>query len=59
MGFPESDPGKTRILTLRASRSGRICCVAKGSQYWEYSFTLRALHLQPPRLVNRSGKSRE
>jgi hypothetical protein len=24
---------KTGIFALRASRSGRICCVAKGSQY--------------------------
>ncbi|MBN2266031.1 MAG: hypothetical protein JW775_09480, partial [Candidatus Aminicenantes bacterium] len=28
-----------RRFTLRASRSGRICFVAKGSQYSEYSFT--------------------
>ena len=27
----------------------------EGSQYREYSFTLRASHLQPPRLVNMPG----
>jgi len=31
---------KTGVFTLRASRSGRICFAAKGSQYYEYSFTL-------------------
>jgi len=31
----------TGVFTLRASESGRICFVAKGSQYREYSFTLR------------------
>ncbi len=31
---------KTGVFTLRASRSGRICFVAKGSQYPEYSFAL-------------------
>jgi len=34
---------KTGVFTLRASRSGRICFVAKGSQYPEYSFALRRL----------------
>ncbi len=37
------------VFTLRASRSGRICFVAKDSQYLEYSFTLRASHLELPR----------
>jgi len=46
---------KSGVFTLRASRSGRICFVAKSSQYWEYSFTLRASHLEPPRLVNNPG----
>jgi hypothetical protein len=31
---------KTGVFTLRASRYGRICFVAKGSQYSKYSFTL-------------------
>ncbi len=34
---------KTGVFTLRASRSGRICFVAKGSQHPEYSFALRRL----------------
>ena len=46
---------KTGVFTLRANRSGRICFVPKGSQYREYSFALRASHLQPPRLVNNPG----
>jgi hypothetical protein len=46
---------KTGIITLRASRSGRICFVAKGSQHREYSFILHVSHLQPPRLVNMPG----
>jgi len=53
--FPKVRLKKTGIFTLRASRSDRICFVAKGSQYREYSFTLRASHLQPPRLVNMPG----
>jgi hypothetical protein len=51
----ESSSQKTGIFTLRASRSGRIRFVAKGSQYRAYSFTLRASHPQPPRLVNMPG----
>jgi hypothetical protein len=50
------------VFTLRASRSGPICFVAKGSQSSssslyedEGSFTLRASYLGPPRLVNMSG----
>jgi len=31
---------KTGVFTLRASRSDRICFVATGSRYYEYSFTL-------------------
>jgi hypothetical protein len=35
-----SEKNKIGVFTLRASRSDRICFVAKGSQYSEYSFTL-------------------
>jgi len=38
--FLKSGRPKSGVFTLRASRSGRICFVAKGSQYPEYSFTL-------------------
>jgi hypothetical protein len=41
--FPKTGNTKIGALTLRASRSGRICFVAKGSQYPEYSFALRRL----------------
>jgi hypothetical protein len=51
----ESSSQKTGIFTLRAGRSGRICFVAEGSQYREYSFTRRVSYLQPPRLVNMPG----
>jgi len=54
-GFSKPKKTKTGVLTLRASRSGRICFVAKGSQYSEYSFTFDASHLRPPRLVNSLG----
>jgi hypothetical protein len=53
--FPKFRLKRTGIFTPWASRSGRIYFVAKGSQYREYSFTLRASHLHPPRLVNRPG----
>ncbi len=38
--FSITQKRQTGVFTLRASRSGRICFVAKGSQYPEYSFTL-------------------
>jgi hypothetical protein len=41
--FHNTRKAKTGVFTLRASRSGRICFVAKGSQYPEYSFALRRL----------------
>ncbi len=38
--FSTKQRTKTGVFTLWANRSGRICFVAKGSQYSEYSFTL-------------------
>ena len=43
------------MFTFRASRSGRICCVAGHSLYHSTTSWLDALRLQPPRLVKCPG----